>query len=79
MEREQFLEPRRFVRPARVPAMYAMGMYDYDASIGVGVFGNYHGELAVFDACEGYTHQQIGYSDPIKLVYVGESTLLSKV
>lgn len=30
-----------------MPAMYAMGVYDYDGGLGVAVFGNVYGELAL--------------------------------
>ena len=35
------------VRHPHLPAMYAQGVYDYDASLGVGIFGNAYGELAL--------------------------------
>lgn len=32
-----------------MPALYGMGVFDYDAALGLAVFGNMFGELAVFD------------------------------
>lgn len=32
-----------------MPAMYASGVYDYDDGLGLAVFGNGYGELALFD------------------------------
>lgn len=32
-----------------LPALYAMGVYDYDASLGLAIFGNYYGEIVLFD------------------------------
>lgn len=38
-----------------LPALYAMGVYDYDASLGLAIFGNYYGETALFDLSGSYT------------------------
>lgn len=47
-EREDIPPPLKFTH-LDLPALYAMGVRDYDPGLGLAIFGNYFGELTIYN------------------------------
>lgn len=62
-----------------LPAMYAMGVYHYDAGLGVAVFGNFYGELALVKFCDTSIHDLQACFEPLILHPAGDTKVLPTV
>lgn len=62
-----------------MPVLYAEGVYHYDAGLGVAVFGNMFGELALFDLSGCGVGTLVGALQPLAYPPIVEATIMPKV
>lgn len=71
--------PAYELQDVELPAMYAMGVYHYDAGLGVAVFGNLYGELALVKFCDTSIRDLQACFEPIILHPAGNTKVLPTV